>query len=76
MVSGEIPVELGASWFSPKCVEAQRFMRLSRGKALFRCGLVIRYQIKANSEYYVNNLPVRLRGISFVVKRETAQITS
>ena len=24
MVRGEIPVELGASWFSPKCVEAQR----------------------------------------------------
>ena len=51
MVSGEIPVELGASWFSPKCVEAQRFIRLSRGKALFRCGLRKRYQIVANSEY-------------------------
>jgi hypothetical protein len=47
-----------------------------RGKALFRCGLVIRYQIEANSEYYVYSQPVRLRGISFVVKRETAQITS
>ena len=23
MVRGEIPIELGASWFSPKCVEAQ-----------------------------------------------------
>ena len=23
MISGEIPVELGASWISPKCVEAQ-----------------------------------------------------
>jgi hypothetical protein len=22
---GEMPIELGASWFSPKCVEAQRF---------------------------------------------------
>ena len=51
MVRGEIPVELGASWFSPKCVEAQRFARLSRGKALFRCGLGDRYQIETNSEY-------------------------
>ena len=33
MVSGEIPVELGASWISPKCVEAQRMYAPSRGKA-------------------------------------------
>ena len=26
MVRGEIPVELGASWISSKCVEAQRLM--------------------------------------------------
>jgi hypothetical protein len=46
-----MPIELGASWFSPKCVEAQRLTGLSRGKALFRCGLRERYQIEANSEY-------------------------
>ena len=47
-----MPIELGASWFSPKCVEAQRLMiGLSRGKALFRCGLRERYQIVANLEY-------------------------
>ena len=28
MVRGEIPVELGASWFSPKCVEAQRSIKM------------------------------------------------
>ena len=71
-----MPIELGASWFSPKCVEAQRLIRLFRGKALFRCGLVIRYQIEANSEYYVYSEPVRLSGISWIVKRETAQIVS
>ena len=48
-----MPVELGASWFSPKCVEAQRFIRLFRGKALFRCGLLKQYQIVANSEYSI-----------------------
>jgi hypothetical protein len=51
MVRGEMPIELGASWFSPKCVEAQRLttiFELFRGKALFRCGLRERYQIVAN----------------------------
>ena len=55
-----MPIELGASWFSSKCVEAQRLwilltidevesrLGLSRGKALFRCGLRKRYQIVAN----------------------------
>ena len=36
MVRGEIPIESGASWISPKCVEAQRFMFFLRGKALLR----------------------------------------
>ena len=42
MVRGEIPNEFGASWISPKCVEAQRLktflkkdFNLSWGKALF-----------------------------------------
>jgi hypothetical protein len=34
-----MPIEPGASWFSPKCVEAQRLRFKSGGKALFRCGL-------------------------------------
>ena len=46
-----MPLEPRASWFSPKCVEAQQLTGLSRGKALFRCGLRERYQIEANSEY-------------------------
>ena len=33
MVRGEIPIESGASWISPKCVEAQRLMFLLRGSA-------------------------------------------
>ena len=31
MVRGEIPVELGASWISSKCVEAQRLMMMFLG---------------------------------------------
>ena len=76
MVRGEMPIEPGASWFSPKCVEAQRLRLKLGGKALFRCGLRERYQIETNSEYPVNTQPVRRWGISFIVKRETAQTTS
>ena len=46
-----MPIESGASWFSPKCVEAQRLVLNLRGKALFRCGLREWYQIDANYEY-------------------------
>ena len=76
MVRGEMPIEPGASWFSPKCVEAQRLKFKSGGKALFRCGLRERYQIETNSEYQRKNQPVRRWGISFIVERETAQTTS
>jgi hypothetical protein len=31
MISGEIPVELGASWISSKCVEAQQLIMLNAG---------------------------------------------
>ena len=48
----------------------------SGGRALFRCGLGDRYQIEINSEYLMMSQPVRRWGISFIVKRETAQTTS
>ena len=48
-----MPLEPRASWFSPKCVEAQQLTGLSRGKALFRCGPRERYQIESNSEYWI-----------------------
>ena len=39
MISGEIPIELGASWFSPKCVEAQPYiMSYSKVKHCFDAG--------------------------------------
>ncbi len=31
MISGEILIELGASWISSKCVEAQQFIMLNSG---------------------------------------------
>ena len=31
MIRGEIPIELGASWISSKCVEAQRLVMANLG---------------------------------------------
>jgi hypothetical protein len=31
MIRGEIPIELGASWISSKCVEAQRLVMVDIG---------------------------------------------
>ncbi len=42
-------------------------------KHCFGAGCDKRYQIETNSEYPVHTLPVRRWGISFIVKRETAQ---
>ncbi len=46
-----MPNESGASWFSPKCVEAQPPMKKLGVKHCFGAGRPSRYQIEANSEY-------------------------
>ena len=38
MVRGEMPIEPGASWFSPKCVEAQRLRKNLGVKHCFDAG--------------------------------------
>ena len=41
MVSGEIPIELEASWFSSKCVEAQPYtISFSQVKHCFGAGYI------------------------------------
>jgi hypothetical protein len=78
VVRGEIPIELGASWFSPKCVEAQRFYMSCLG--VKHCiGAGCESGTKSSQTHntrYAFVKPVRQWGISFIVKRETAQITS
>ena len=44
------------------------------GRALNECGGFTAYQALSNSEYHIYIPGVRLREISSVVKRETAQI--
>jgi hypothetical protein len=78
MVRGEMPIELGASWFSSKCVEAQRYIMNFPGVKLClgegcESGTNLLQTKNTGNDF---NLPVRLRGTSFVVKRETAQTTS
>jgi hypothetical protein len=71
-----MPNELGDSWFSPKCIEVQPQMLANGGRALDGIG----GRNPANSNQTTNaisqNLGVRLRGISSVVERETAQTIS
>ena len=76
MIRGEIPIELGASWFSPKCVEAQRLVVEGRGKALFRPWAARAVPKRDKLRILPEKKPVRRWGISFIVKRETAQTTS
>ena len=71
-----MPIELGDSWFSPKCIEVQPQMFASGGKALDGLG----GKQLTNSNQTMNaasyNLGVRLWGISSIVERETAQTIS
>jgi hypothetical protein len=53
MVRGEMPLEPRASWFSPKCVEAQQLTGPSRGKALF--------QYEAKSRVLDLNTPIKVK---------------
>ena len=78
MVRGEMPIESGASWFSPKCVEAQRLIMDFLGvKHCFGAGCesgTKSWQTKNTEQFFY--LLVRLWGISFIVERETAQTIS
>ena len=71
-----MPNEPGDSWFSPKCIEVQPQVIVSGGRALDGLG----GKTLTNSNQTMNaisqSLGVRLRGISSVVERETAQTIS
>ncbi len=68
-----MPNEPGDSLFSSKCIEVQPQMFTGGGRALDGLG----GKKLTNSNQTTNatslNLGVRLRGLSFVVERETAQ---
>jgi hypothetical protein len=73
---GEMPNEPGDSWFSPKCIEVQPQVFVNGGRALDGLGgeslpTPTKLQIPLTE-----SLGVRLRGISSVVERETAQTIS
>ena len=71
-----MPNELGASWFSPKCIEVQPRVMTFAGRALDELGgeKLTKLNQTANGEGF--NPGVRQWGISSIVERETAQIIS
>ncbi len=71
-----MPNEPGDSWFSPKCIEVQPQMFASGGRALDGLGGEYLTNSNQTTNAISQNLGVRLRGISSVVKRETAQTIS
>ena len=76
MDRGEMPNELGNSWFSPKCIEVQPQALVNGGKALD--GLGGAYPTNSNQTGNAINpiLGVGLWGISSIAERETAQTIS
>jgi hypothetical protein len=74
---GERPIKLRDSWFSPKCIYVQRRVFHSGGRATGWPMGPTRLLTSAKLRMPVSeSVAVRLRGISFVVERETAQTTS
>ena len=71
-----MPIELGDSWFSPKGIEVQPQMLAGGGRALDGLGGEKLTKSNQTTNAIGQNLGVRLRGISFVVERETAQTIS
>ena len=76
MDRGEMPTELGDSWFSPKCIEVQPQVISCGGRALDGLGGEKLTKLNQTANATANSLGVRLWGISFAVERETAQTIS
>ena len=73
MGSGEMPIEPGNSWFSPKCIEGQPWGLNGGGRALDGLGGVSLLNPTKPPMPFYRLLRVRLSEISSMVERETAQ---
>ena len=77
MSSSEKLIELGDSWFSPKCLEGQPQVYTGRGRALFELRalptLLNSGKLRMLS---VQDLGVRMAGISSSIERGITQIIS
>ncbi len=71
-----MPTEPGDSWFSPKCIEVQRGAVTAGGRALDGLGAWCRLPTPLKLRIPAVSTAVRRWGLSFIVERETAQITS
>ena len=75
MGRGERPIRLRDSWFSPKCILVQRCVCRPAEVELLD-GRWARWvtDVSQTPNAIRCSVAVRLRGISFVVERETARI--
>jgi hypothetical protein len=71
-----MPSEPGDSWFSPKCIEVQPWEVGHGGRALLGLGGLPLTKPTQTANAVARIPGVRLRGLSSVVERETAQTTS
>ncbi len=71
-----MPIELGDSWFSPKCIEVQPQVIASGGRALDGLGGENLTNSNQTANATSQSLGVRQWGISSIVERETAQTIS
>ncbi len=71
-----MPIELGDSWFSPKCIEVQPQVFASGGRALDGLGGENLTNSNQTANATSQSLGVRQWGISSIVERETAQTIS
>jgi hypothetical protein len=71
-----MPIELGDSSFSPKCIEVQPQVIVNGGRALDGLGSEKLTNSNQTRNAINQNLGVRLWGISSIVERETAQTIS
>ena len=73
MGSGEMPIEPGDSWFSPKCIEVQPRGRVAAVEHWMGEGPYPVTELNQTPKATHTAAGVRPWGISFTVKRETAQ---
>ena len=74
MDSGEMPNELGDSWFSTKSIEVERDKRKKGVEHSMGKGGPKLYRSQGNSEYLFNCYTDRLEALRSLVERETTQI--
>ena len=76
MDRGERPIKAGDSWFSPKCIEVQRYNLIHWGRALFGLGGIPLTELIQTPNTMEHIIAVRLWVRRSMVERVRAQTVS